>query len=133
MQELVTRSDVARTAFGLCFVIAGTLHFIVPRYYQGTVPSYLPAPRALVALSGAAEIAGGLGLLVPRFRQAAGIGLMLLLVAVFPANVEMLRLARARGGPAWAEVLLWLRLPLQVVLLWWAWRLSRPSSRPRGA
>ena len=64
--------------------------------------------------------------MVPSMRKAAGAGLVLLLVAVFPANVEMLRLARARGGPAWVEAVLWLRLPLQIVLIWLAWRLSRP-------
>lgn len=121
----MTRSDVGRTALGLCFVVAGTLHFLVPNYYRAVVPGYLPYPAALVAVSGAAEIAGGLGLLVPGLRRVAGVGLILLLVAVFPANLEMLRLARARGGPAWAEALLWLRLPLQPVLMWWAWRLSR--------
>lgn len=129
----MTRFEAARTTFGLFFVLAGVLHFIVPGYYEKIVPSYLPAPSALVVLSGVAEIAGGLGLLLARSREAAGVGLMLLLVAVFPANVEMLRLARARGGPAWAEAVLWLRLPLQVLLVRWAWLLSRPNRQPRGA
>lgn len=127
----MTRSDAARTAFGLSFVVAGTLHFLAPNYYRAIVPSYLPASGALVAVSGAAEIAGGLGLLVYCLRQAAGIGLILLLLAVFPANIEMLRLARARGVPGWAEAILWLRLPLQAVLIWWAWRLSRPGPSSR--
>ncbi len=89
------------------------------------MPPYFPAPAALVAVSGAAEIAGGLGLLVPRLRQAAGIGLMLLLVAVLPANIEMLRQARADRVTPVMEALLWLRLPLQPFLVWAAWRLSR--------
>lgn len=95
------------------------------------MPPYLPAPATLVAVSGAAEVAGGIGLLVPRWRSAAGIGLMALLVLVLPANVEMLRQARAHGASPLAESLLWLRLPMQAVLVWAAWRLSRPSlSRP---
>ena len=129
----MTRAEVARTTLAIFFVGAGALHFIVPEYYVAIVPTYLSAPRALVALSGVAEIAGGVGLLIPRLRQAAGIGLMLLLVAIFPANVEMLRQARARSGPAWVETVLWLRLPLQALLLWLAWRLSGPFSRPRVA
>ncbi len=83
-------------------------------------------------MSGVAEIAGGIGLLVPRFCRAAGLGLGLLLLAVFPANVEMLRQARARGVSPAAEVWLWLRLPLQAVLIWCAWRLSRGDT-PRDA
>ena len=104
----------------------------MPGYYEKLVPSYLPAPSALVALSGAAEIVGGVGLLVPRFRQAAGAGLILLLVAVFPANVEMLRLALVSGSSAWVETALWARLPLQALLIWWIWLLSRPDPHPRG-
>lgn len=125
----MTRRTVARTAFGLAFIAAGTLHFLMPRRYRAVMPSWLPAPAALVAVSGAAEILGGTGLLISRARPLAGVGLMLLLVAVMPANVEMLRQQRARGGPAWAEALLWMRLPLQGALIWWAWRLSRPDDK----
>ena len=129
----MTRAEAARTTLAIFFIAAGALHFIVPSHYVAIVPSYLSAPRALVALSGVAEIAGGVGLLIPRLRRAAGVGLMLLLVAVFPANVEMLRQARARSGPSWVETVLWLRLPLQALLLWLAWRLSGPFNRPRAA
>jgi uncharacterized membrane protein len=123
----MTRSGVARATFGVLFILAGIWHFLFPAYYRAIVPSYLPAPAALVAVSGLAEIAGGFGLLVPRWRQAAGLGLVVLLLAVFPANVEMLRQGRARGMSGPVEALLWLRLPFQAVLMWWAWRLSRPS------
>ena len=94
----MTRREAARTTLALFFVAAGTLHFVVPAYYQAIVPSYLPSPATLVAVSGAAEIAGGAGLLVPRLRQAAGVGLIVLLVLVLPANVAMLQLHRAGGG-----------------------------------
>lgn len=92
------------------------------------MPPSLPAPDALILLSGVAEVLGGTGLLVPRRRRAAGLGLMLLLVAVFPANVEMLRLYRARGVPWWGEALLWARLPLQGLLIWAVWRVSRRTA-----
>ena len=127
------RSEAARTALALFFVAAGTLHFVVPAYYLAIVPSYLPSPATLVAVSGAAEIAGGVGLLVPRLRQAAGVGLIVLLIALLPANVEMLQIYRAHGGHWWGELLLWLRLPFQGILAWWVWRLSRQGLEGRGA
>lgn len=92
------------------------------------MPAWLPAHDALILISGAAEIAGGIGILVPRTRRAAGFGLILLLVAVFPANITMLRLGRMHEAPAWAEALLWLRLPAQGLLIWWTWRVA---CRPR--
>lgn len=118
---------VWRTLYGLLFLAAGIMHFVVPHYYEAIVPSYLPAHTTLVALSGVAEIAGGVGLLIPSLRSAAGIGLIALLIAVFPANLEMLRLYRERGVSSGSEALLWLRLPLQLLLIWWAWKLSRPD------
>ena len=89
------------------------------------MPPYLPLHRELVYLSGALEILGGLGLLIERTRTAAGVGLILLLVAVLPANVQMLIDARVADKPSWWLVLLWLRLPLQGVLAAWVWRVSR--------
>lgn len=112
----------------LFFIAAGTLHFVVPNYYRAIVPSYLPAAATLVAVSGVAEIAGGVGLLVPRLRQAAGMGLIILLIVLLPANVAMLQLHRSSGGLPWEELLLWLRLPFQGILAWWVWRLSRQVS-----
>lgn len=98
------------------FVFTGVTHFVRPRLFTAIVPPSLPAPGLLVALSGAAEVAGGLGLLVGPLRPAAGVGLLLLLVAVFPANVFMARNAERfrRIAPPWA---LWTRLPLQPVLM----------------
>jgi uncharacterized membrane protein len=117
--------------YGVFFIAAGVMHFLVPKYYQAIVPFYLPAHPTLVVVSGVAEIAGGLGLLLPPLRSAAGIGLIGLLIAVFPANVEMLRIFRERGVGGWTEAVLWLRLPLQALLIWWAWLLSRPTAAGR--
>jgi uncharacterized membrane protein len=107
------------------FAFAGTMHFVIPASYVSIMPRALPMPLALVYLSGAAEIAGGLGLLPRRTRRAAGIGLVLLLVAVWPANLQMLLNAQAAGAPAWQQALLMLRLPLQLLLIFWLWRASR--------
>ena len=104
------------------FAVAGALHFVAPGVYVRIVPRWLPAARTLVYVSGAAELAGAAGLLAPRLREAAGWGLIALLVAVLPANVQMLQTARATGAPAWGQGLLWARLPLQAVLIWWVWR-----------
>ena len=112
---------------GLIFVVAGALHFVSPETYERIMPPYLPLHRELVYLSGALEIAGGLGLLHERTRNAAGIGLILLLLAVWPANLQMLLDARAAGKPSWWPTsLLWARMPLQVLLMVWVWRVSRP-------
>ena len=104
------------------FVTAGALHFAIPGSYEAIVPPYLPARRFLVYLSGACELAGGAGLLVPRTRRLSALGLIALLAAVFPANVQMLANAVAAGKPQWQVVLLWLRLPLQLGLMWLIWR-----------
>lgn len=111
------------------FIFAGVMHFVIPASYVGIMPPWLPRHRELVYLSGALEIAGGVGLLIGRTRRAAGIGLILLLIAVWPANLQMVLDARAAGRPAWHQALLWLRLPLQLVLIWWAWRASRAGGR----
>ncbi|MDQ6701554.1 MAG: DoxX family protein [Acidobacteriota bacterium] len=103
-----------RWPVALLFTAAGVLHFLLTDQYARVMPPYLPAPRFLVFVSGAAEIAGGLGMLLPITRQAAAWGLIALLIAVFPANIYM---AQAHlVTPQWA---LWARLPLQVLLVWW--------------
>jgi len=106
---------------------AGVYHFVKPGAYVAMVPSVLPFPLALVYVSGVAEIAGGLGLLHPRTRRAAAWGLVLLLVAVFPANINMAINHLPLDGrevPAWT---LWARLPLQAVMIAWAYWFTRPD------
>ena len=123
----MNRADLSRFALAVTFVVAGLLHFAKPQAYQRIVPPPLPAPAA-VLWSGAAEIAGGLGLLLPSTRRAASWGLVALLLAVWPANVWMALYAeRFAPLPAWA---LWLRVPLQLPLLWWAWWAGRPEPAP---
>ncbi len=110
----MTPGEAGRWALAALFVGAGVLHLAAPQVYDPAMPPWVPVPRAAIALSGLAEIAGGLGLVQPspRLRRAAGWGLVLLLVAVYPANVWM-AMAGA-GGPPWA---LWGRLPLQGALV----------------
>ena len=119
----ITRLQFWRLLLALLFVGAGTWHFVRPGTYLRIMPPALPAPLLLVYLSGAAEIAGGLGLLLPATRRWAGWGLLALLVAVFPANGHMALVHEQLGIPGWVA---WGRLPLQVPLLWWVWRAMRP-------
>ena len=118
-------AGTSRIVLAALFMSAGTMHFVIPGQYVGIMPPALPWPRALVYLSGALEIAGGVGLLVPRTRRAAGTGLVLLLIAVWPANLQMLLNARASGASAASQAALLFRLPLQLLLMAWAWRASR--------
>ena len=117
-----TLTTTSRGLLAAFFVAAGVLHFVVPGPYERITPGWVPYPRAVVYLSGAAEIAGGAMVLVPRLRRFAGPYLIALLAAVFPANVQM-PLDPERYGIA--PVLLWLRLPLQPLAMWWAWRATR--------
>jgi uncharacterized membrane protein len=105
------------------YVSAGVNHFVAPKPYERIVPPPLP-PALMVQLSGVAEIAGGIGVLLPATRRLSGWGIVALLLAVFPANVYMAmnpdktlpRKVRQRV-PTWA---LWARLPIQPLLIWWA-------------
>lgn len=108
---------------GMLYVAAGAMHFVATRMYVSIMPDYLPAHRTLVLISGLAEIAGGLGVMAPRTRPMAAWGIIALLICVMPANVWMVQHPeRWPGIPVWA---LWVRLPLQGVLVWWAWRYTR--------
>ncbi len=109
---------------GVLFVAAGALHFVRPVMYQKIVPPQFGHASELVAISGIAEIAGGVGLMLPPTRRAAGLVLVALLLAVWPANIYMAVDAGrfASVAPAWA---LWARVPLQIGLIWWVERVSR--------
>ncbi|MBC8107512.1 MAG: DoxX family membrane protein [Anaerolineae bacterium] len=103
------------------FIAAGAWHFVNPEFYRLIIPPMFPAPAALVIISGIAEIAGGIGILIPRLRRIAGWGLIALLIAVYPANIYM-AVAPEKipnlTAPQWA---LWARLPLQLALAAVVW------------
>jgi uncharacterized membrane protein len=109
----------------------GVMHFVDPEPFVRIVPPYLPAPAALVAVSGVFEVLGGIGLLVPWARRFAGLGLVALFVAVFPANVYMATHGiQPVDGVEVSAVAAWGRLPLQLVLIWIAWWTSKPPPTP---
>jgi uncharacterized membrane protein len=112
---------------GLLYVVAGVSHFRTPETFERIVPPQLPAPRTLVYLSGVAEILLGAGVLFERTRRKSAFGLVALLVAVFPANVYMATSDDFELGAVpeeyrdLSDLALWARLPLQAVLVAWAW------------
>jgi uncharacterized membrane protein len=115
---------------GLFFIQAGVNHFVMPKAYRRIVPPGMGDPNTLVAISGVAELAGGVGVLVDRTRRPAGLWLVALLAAVFPANLHMARNPeRFARIPGWA---LYARLPLQPLMMWWAWQVTRraPGTEP---
>jgi uncharacterized membrane protein len=106
---------VLRWLLTVGMVGAGANHFVAPAAYVAMMPSALPAPAALVYISGVAEILGGLGLILPATRRLAGWGLIALFVAIFPANINMSVHHLSLGGrevPTWA---LWARLQSQAL------------------
>jgi uncharacterized membrane protein len=128
---LSTAPRIAVLFAAIFYVVAGSLHFIKPEPYLRIMPPYIPWHVAMVRVSGAFEIFGGVGLLVPETRKAASWGLMALLVAVFPANIYMATHPIQTGAVGIAPVLRWGRLPLQVFLVLWLLWCTRPPLGPR--
>ena len=122
--------SISQRLLAAFFTFAGVMHFLRPREYEAIVPPQVPMHRQVVAISGLAEIAGGIGVIDARSRPLARWWLLALLTAVFPANVYMALRPQdvaARGVaadriPRW---LLWARLPLQPLMAWWVWRGTR--------
>jgi len=111
----------AAVATGLTFIFTGATHFLIPDTFMKLMPPFIPAPTAMVYISGFFEILGGIGLLLPRTRRWAAYGLILLLLAVFPANIYVALNNVQLGGFMSYAVYQWLRLPMQLVLIWWVW------------
>ncbi len=116
-------SKAVRAIAGL-FLTAGAFHFITPAAFEKIVPTWVPDAHAAVIWSGVAEIVGAAGMMFSRTRTIASWGLIALLVAVFPANVQMFEMARSDGASMTAVAVLALRLPLQPLLIWWVWRVA---------
>jgi uncharacterized membrane protein len=120
---------VLRGLLALFMIGGGLNHFRVPELYLAMMPQLLPWPLELVYVSGFFEILGGAGLLIASTRKWAAWGLVALLIAVFPANVNMAIHQLPLGSyqpPSWG---LWARLPLQGVLIAWAWWFTREPAR----
>ena len=116
---MLTLKLVMQWVFGLLFIAAGANHFRDPDLYVHIMPPYLPWPRELVYISGVCEIVLGALLLVPRCTPYAAWGLIALLIAVFPANLHMA--LHPEEFPKIPPLAIWIRLPLQGVLIAWAY------------
>ena len=118
---------VTKVIFGLLFIGAGVNHFVDTPFYLSIMPPYLPWHYSLVIASGVAEVVLGIGLLIPKLSRLAAWGIIALLIAVFPANIHMA--THPELYPTIPEIALWLRLPLQAVLVLWAYWYTRDSDR----
>jgi uncharacterized membrane protein len=105
------------------YLMAGVMHFVKPRVYLRMMPGWLPFPMPLVYVSGVVEILAGILLIFPYTRPAGAWLTIALLIAVFPANIQMaINFGRKPHRFFWLTLL---RLPLQLVLIWWAWLYTR--------
>jgi uncharacterized membrane protein len=111
--------SASRYVLGILFILAGINHFFNPGLYLQIMPLYLPWHLFLVYLSGVFEILFGALVLIPRFAPLAAWGIILLLIAIFPANLHMA--LNAKDFAFIPSILLWLRLPFQAVLMAWAY------------
>jgi uncharacterized membrane protein len=102
---------------------AGVMHFVKPERYVAAMPPYIPWHEEIVEGTGVLEVIFAIALLVPWTRKAAARGLVLFFIAIFPANIQMALEPEKHGFPAW---MLYVRLPLQLPLIWWAYWMSLP-------
>ncbi|MEO0455570.1 MAG: hypothetical protein AAF152_03175 [Cyanobacteria bacterium P01_A01_bin.114] len=130
-QFLVANKRTLRGILAICMIVVGSLHFAAPGPFIKIVPGFLPAPAALVYISGAIEILLGIALLVRQTQQLAAWGLIALFIAVYPANINMaVNDIQLEGIPSgwWVHAI---RLPFQFVLIAWAYWYTRPNAENR--
>ena len=124
---ILENKQTFRGILAVCMIVVGVLHFVFTEPFIKIVPNLLPYPATLVYLSGFLEILGGIGLLIPALSQIAAWGLVLLFIAVYPANINMaVNHIQIENIPDsnWLQAI---RLPFQFVLIAWAWWLTRPD------
>ncbi len=124
---MVSFKLVSKIIFGVLFIAAGANHFINPAFYENIMPPYLPWHYTLVMISGVAEVVLGVGLLIPKTSRYSAWGLILLLIAIFPANIHMAM--HRELYPNIPPIALWVRLPLQFLLILWAYWYTRGNDR----
>ncbi len=104
---------------GGMYVVAGLAHFIWPKAYVKIMPKWLPWHLELVYLSGIFEVLFGILVMVPSTQEIGAWGLIATLVGVFPANIDMLVTNTSKKW--WYMLILWVRIPIQFWLIYWAW------------
>ncbi len=128
VKQLASWRDAGRSALVIMFLFTATAHFTSIKHdFVAMIPEPLPRGLWVIYLTGVLEIAGAIGLLIPRFRKVAAICLIILLLVLFPANVNAALSGIALRGRA--PTPLWLRLPMQLLFIWLLWwtSLRKPS------
>ena len=111
---------IARLVLAALYLVAGIAHLTRPGGFIAITPHWVPMPETVVALTGVAELAGAIGLMIPRLRYVAGIGLALYALCVWPANINHAVNDIALGGRHLSWWYHGPRLALQPVIIWWA-------------
>jgi len=119
MTERSSTRKISTALLALFFVSVGVLHFLKPGEFVRAMPPYIPYHLEMVYISGVFEILGGIGVMIPKVRKAAGYGLLALLIAVFPANIHMA--LHDERFPAIPPMVLWVRLIFQPIFMTWVW------------
>ena len=120
---------VMKYLLALLFILAGINHFLHPGFYLQIMPPWLPWPSALHLIAGFFEFVFGVMLLIPRYQRLAAWGLIALLLAVYPVNIHMA--VNHDKFPELSMTFHWIRLPLQFVLIAWAWWFTKPDEEKR--
>ena len=113
-------------ALVFCFTAIG--HFLFTEQMAAMLPPWAPAAVPMVYATGVLELAVAVGVVIPRFRRMAGWVIAAMLVMFLPVNVYAAVNRVGMGGHEWGPVYLWIRVPLQLVLLWWTWRFALPRA-----
>lgn len=121
----ISLKHLPRYVMGALYFVLGVNHFVNPDFYVRIMPPWLPAHLFLVYLSGVAEVLLGAGVCIEQTRRWSAWLIIAMLATFMAVHVHMLVNAAEFGVPLW---MLWLRIPLQGLLAWWAWRYTRATS-----
>jgi uncharacterized membrane protein len=125
-QEMSKRKKIGLYIMAVLYIIAGTIHLTNPDFYKKIMPPWLPCHYFIIYFTGACEIVLGTLLIPQQSRKTAAWGIIILLVAVFPANIQMMLNYWHQQSPhLWIAIL---RLPLQPLLIWWAYIYTKRNS-----
>ena len=124
------RENVSLYIMAVFYAIAGINHFVQPSFYKSIMPYWLPLHDTLITISGVCEIVFAVLLIPALTRKPAAWGIILLLIAVFPANIQMMLNYRDQQSPyCWLAIL---RLPLQPLLILWAYQFAKNKKSKEG-
>ena len=115
--------EVFKYLLALLLIIGGIAHFTMTGFYINAMPDYLPFHEMIVYISGVLEILLGVLLVIPKTTQKAAVGIVILFIAIFPANINMY--LNHEDFPDMSETSLLIRLPIQLVLIAWAYIYAR--------